>query len=159
MSDLGPIATNEDTINQSKRDYIHLTHQLNNYNEIYNLNKYLDKVQNVEMNTLDTMGNRVKSQSLKLRQEYMLKEFGVNEYIMRNNLMYFTLIVVCVIVAICSLIAKQNIKTQTGILIIGGLSLVWAFIMYAVIKINSNRRKYAWNQFYWMSMDKRGSNA
>jgi uncharacterized membrane protein HdeD (DUF308 family) len=67
--------------------------------------------------------------------------------------MYFTLIIIGLIVILCSLYAMENkLKTNIFVMSVVGLLIVWATILLVVVKINSNRRKYAWNQYYWRSI-------
>ena len=146
------LATINNEIAQSSRNYMDLTHQLNNYNEINNTNLQLKRIQSKEKENLDNIGNVVKSASLKTKQEYMLTEYGIEIYRLRNNLMIFTLIVLCGILALCAMFAKGNLSKDKTIGFVILILVTWALIIYIVIKRNSNRRKYAWNQQYWKQM-------
>lgn len=146
--------TVEEQINAKQAQYIDLTHELNNYNEIYNLNDYLQKMHNVELDKLSNADQRMKTVSLKTRQQYFLTEYGVKEYSMRNNLMYFTLLVVCVIIILSSFFAVGKLSQKmTGAAVLLILA-IWAFIVIIVVKSNANRRKFAYDQFYWKNVTK-----
>ena len=136
-----------------KKDFMDLTHQMNNYNTMYNLNEQLQKVHSKSLNELDDVDNKIKSAALKTKQQYMLLDYAVNEYAMRNNLMYFTIIVICIIVLMCAYYAMEKLKMNVMLIGVFGVLIVWAAIVIIVVKVNSDRRKYAWNQYYWRSTE------
>jgi len=142
----------DNAINETTRNFIDLTHQLNNYNEINNTNLHLEKIHNKEKENLNYIGNVVKSTSLKTKQEYLLTEYSIELYRLRNNLMIFTLIVLCGILALCAMFAQGRLSQDKTIGFIILILIAWALIIYIIIKVNSNRRKYAWNQQYWRQM-------
>ncbi len=152
---LTPVDINQfdSTWGTAKNDYVNLTLQLKNYNEINNTNLHIRKIQNNELENLNTMGARVKSSSLKTKQEYLLTEYGTQLYRLRCNLMIFTLLVVSAVLALCALFsAGKGISKDVLLGVVIGVLVVWALAVFIVIKVNSNRRKYAWSQFYWKDM-------
>jgi len=150
-NDFSP-STYMNNITTQSKNFMDLTHQLNNYNEINNTNLQLQRIQSKEKENLESIGNVVKSASLKTKQEYMLTEYGIEIYKLRNNLMIFTLLVICGILAICSGFAQGKLSKDKTIGSVILILLAWALIVYIVIKRNSNRRRYAWNQQYWKAM-------
>jgi len=144
----------EEDINTNKTQYIDLTHELNNYNEIYNLNIYLQKMHNVELDKLSSTDQRMRTMSLKSKQTYFLTDYAIKEYAMRCNLMYFTLVVVCGIVIVVSLFFLNRLSKQTMTVVVSVVLIAWAIIIYAVVKVNANRRKLAYDQYYWKNIKK-----
>ena len=50
-------------------EYMDMTHKLNDYNEIYNVNKHIDKSTDEEMGRLLAIHNSLKIKILKLKQQ------------------------------------------------------------------------------------------
>lgn len=143
-------------LEKKKNDYIDLTHQLNNYNEIYNLNVYLQKLHSVELDQITSTDQQMKTASLKTKQQYLLLDYAIKDMQIRINIMYFTLIMVCFILILSGLFILNRIGRKTLTVVIGVLLLIWALIVYVVSKVNSNRRKYAFDQYYWKNIKKSG---
>lgn len=152
------------TIHKSPTDYItemkkeqsnflDLTHQLYNYNTMYNLNDHLLKIHDREIKELTSAENKVKSISLKSRQKYFMLDYGANDYAMRSNLLYFTIVVVGVIIMLCASFANNKMQIVKFVLLVIGILIIWCIVVLLVVKYNSNRRRLAWNQFYWRSMN------
>lgn len=91
------------TLDGNKDQYLDLTHQLNNYNEIYNVNFYLKNMNSLEYERLERANENLKAKVLKMKQEYMLLDYGKHENNMRANIMYTTLIVASIIFIVCAL--------------------------------------------------------
>jgi len=142
----------DSTWSDSKSKYIDLTLQLKNYNEINNTNLHIQRIQNNELNNLNTMGAKVKSTSLKTKQEYMLTEYATQLYRLRCNIMLFTILVICGVLALCALFATSKVNKNVLIGTVITTLILWALIVYFTLKRNSKRRKYAWNQYYWKAM-------
>ena len=79
-----------DSLQSNKILYLDLTHKLNDYNEIYNLNTYLDGANSTELERLSYTNETLKTRLLKLKQEYLLEDRGVKAYTFRSNILYFT---------------------------------------------------------------------
>lgn len=141
-------------LDPSTRNYVDMTNQLSNYNEMYNVNVYLQRMHRVELDKLNVMNDRVKTAAAKGKQEYLLAEYGIHEYTVRNNIMYLTLIVVGVIIALCSMFAAGQMSQKFTIIVICVISLIYAIIVVITFKVMSNRRKYAWDQYYWNPIKK-----
>ena len=139
----------------NKDKYLDLTHQLNNYNEIYNVNFYLDNLNSVEQDKLDRTNNNIKSKILRMKQEYMLLDYSEKENKMRANIMYWTIIISSILFVLGSLYSlnklSQNMLILYGLLI---LIVYFCLILFFLYR-QSKRRKYAYNQYYWSEMKKK----
>jgi amino acid transporter len=139
----------------NKIKYLDLTNQLNNYNEIYNMNQYVSNVNKSELDKISSFNESLKTKVLKLKQDYLLKDFAVYNYAFWANIMYFTIIASGVALAIIAFY-NQNSESETAILskrltiiIIVALSLIYLVSIFIAFSAKVIRRKYAWNQFYW----------
>jgi magnesium-transporting ATPase (P-type) len=143
------------TLDGNKDQYLDLTHQLNNYNEIYNVNFYLKNMNSLEYERLERANENLKAKVLKMKQEYMLLDYSRHESNMRANIMYTTLLVACIIFILCALFYQEKIQKNVMIMIITGLAVIYFAIIIFILMANSKRRKYAWDQYYWNEMKKK----
>jgi hypothetical protein len=143
------MSTGETEINNEVTMYKKLTHELNNYNEIFSLNVYLQKQGQGETDRLTKVNENLKSKILGLKQQHLLTERNVDYYKLKINILYLTLGVICIILAISGLFLKKTLSLVI-VGIIGG-SLVLLYLIYVIMLINSNakRRTLFWNQYYW----------
>lgn len=143
------------TLDDNKDKYLDLTHQLNNYNEIYNVNFYLKNMNTLESDRLDRANQNIKVKILKMKQEYMLLDYSVHQNRMRSNIMYTTLIIAAIIFIICTLFYQGKLEKNTAIMICIGIIVVYFLIVLFILKANAKRRKYAWDQYYWNEFKKK----
>jgi hypothetical protein len=145
----------ENSLNNERISYLDLTHQLNNYNEIYNLNFYLKNMNTLELDKMTKVNQNIRAKVLRMKQEYMLMDYGIHEHKMRANILYTTLVVVSVIFIIVAFYVKGSMDKNTVIMISVVLGVLYLIIMLFILSANSKRRKYAWDQYYWSEMKKK----
>ena len=142
----------EDVLNTSQIKYLDVTHKLNDYNEIYNLNQHLLDNNSQEFERLNTFNNQLKNKLMKAKQSYMLMDYGIHEYEMYNNLLVFTIVVASIALFVVSKTpVEQKNKLIWGCGIIG---VVYLIIMMVALSSKPSRRKYAWSQWYWSPVKK-----
>lgn len=139
----------------NKIKYLDLTHKLNDYNEIYSVNSYLQGATNLELTRLRNTNNMLKSRILKMKQQYMMYDHDVDEYMFRLNILYFTAAIVAVVLMIASLFMQGYVTPKLAMIISGGLIIIYLIIVLFTVKANAERRKYAYDQFYWKPVDKK----
>lgn len=139
----------------NKIKYLDLTHKLNDYNEIYSVNSYLQGATNLELTRLRKTNNMLKSRILKMKQQYMMYDHDVDEYMFRLNILYFTAAIVAVVLMIASLFMQGYVTPKLAMIISGGLIIIYLIIVLFTVKANAERRKYAYDQFYWKPVDKK----
>lgn len=143
-----------ENLNSHKDKYLELTHQLNNYNEIYNVNFYLDNLNTVEYDKLERANNNIKGKVLRMKQEYMTLEYSENENKTRSNIMYSSIIVTSILFILGAMFIKKLITTNKLVMISLSIIIVYFGILLFVLYNQANRRKYAWNQYYWSEIKK-----
>jgi hypothetical protein len=148
------ISAVESTLATNKDSYMDLTHQLNNYNEIYNVNFYLNNLNNIELERLKTFESNIKAKVLKMKQEYLLTDFGINEYRLRSNIIYLGLVIMAIVFIIVSFYSSGSLKGGIAFTIAFVIILVYLLISIFVVAANAKRRRYAWEQYYWREMKK-----
>lgn len=143
---------NDTDVNSARIKYLDITTKLNDYNEIENLNKHMISANDQELGKLRAFNNQLKTKLLKAKQSYMLMDYGIHEYEMINNILGFTIIMVCLALFIVSKTSKENKKMLVWICM--GLALFYLVVVLVVLKQNSSRRTYAWSQWYWSPVKK-----
>lgn len=138
-----------------KYKYLDLTHKLNDYNEIYNVNSYLKGANSAELQRLLAVNDTLRTRILRLKQEYMLHDHDISEYNFRLGVLYFSAVVVCFVLFIAALFAEDKIPRKLAFVGSIGLFTLYLIIVLIVVKVNSNRRKYSYNQWYWKPMEKK----
>lgn len=143
------------TLDTNKDQYLDLTHQLNNYNEIYNVNFYLKNLNTLEYDRLDRANQNIKSKIMKMKQEYMLLDYGVHENKMRSKIMVTTLVLLSIIFVLLALFYQNRMSLNMAVMITVALSMVYFGVVIFILISNSKRRRYAWEQYYWNDMKKK----
>jgi glycerol uptake facilitator-like aquaporin len=152
-------AINTDTIKSTMTDnvntYMMNTHYLNDYNEIYNVNNYLDERTLLEKQRLEGMYDRLNSNLLGVKQEYLLRRFDIENYKSKINIILFAFILTCVLL-ICVILFTDDAISQKLLLTVIGVSIVFfTVVVYIISKSNSFREKTNWNMYYWGPIEKK----
>lgn len=155
MTSVVDVTTIKTNFNNNKNVFLDMTHQLNNYNEIYSVNSYLNNMNTVEHDRLSRINENIKAKVLKLKQEYLLLEYGKHEHGMRITIMLITMIVISIVSVIFGFYCENKLDRNTSVMISLGILVVYFLIILLIIKANAKRRKYDWNQYYWLEMKKK----
>ena len=142
-------ATFTSNVASDLKTYRNNTFNLNNFNEIYATNRYLDKATTEEKNRLSDSLNRLKSSLLKMRQEYLEKKHAVQEYGVRVSILQWTVITVCALFILFGQVIQQTLGPNLLSIIAGAVIFIYVVIVYIVVKQNSYRYDTNWDMFYW----------
>jgi hypothetical protein len=132
-----------------------MTHKLNDYNEIYNVNSYLQGANSQDLQRLAGVNDTLRTRILRLKQEYMLYDHGINEFGFRINIVYFTGVIVCIVLFMAALFQQDRLSGRLALTISTGLFVVYCLIVLLVVKSNADRRKYSYHQYYWKQVEKK----
>lgn len=141
----------ESDIITNKIQYLDKTHKFNDYNEIDNLNTNLLSANNVEVKRLTVFNDQLKTKVMRYKQDYMLTDYSIHEMSMYNNILAFTIIVVCFLI-FCVVQFKTK-KTMIWISAIVGI--IYLIVIMLILKSNANRRANSWSQWYWSPVVKK----
>ena len=136
------------------RDYRNVTHQFNNYNEIFNLNMYLKNSSTQDMERLEKTNDMLKSRVIKLKQQYISQERDYNFMGLKNGLMYYTIIVCCFMLIMVGVFLLEMIGLTPLVIIVIIVSVIFILSVIFIIKNNSTRKNLSWDQYYWEPMKK-----
>ena len=137
------------TFQDERNNYLKLTDTMNNYNEINNLNNYLGGMNSTEKQQLSAYSNIIRSKILKLKQEYLLNDYGINEYKMRTLIINFSIVAVSATLIFVSLFRDGKITGKKLGYISLGIAISYLIIVLSIVLSNRNRRKYDWSTYYF----------
>lgn len=138
-------------LQDNKVRYLDVTNRLNDYNEIYNLNQYLQQSQTSEYQTLNNKNEETKMTVMKLKQKYMMKESDIYFLRMRT----YAIISVLHVVALLCILYVTYLDGTFGIVTIGLIvvCLITAYLLLLYLWMTGvlNRRKESADHVYWSS--------
>lgn len=141
----------ESDIITNKIQYLDNTHKFNDYNEIDNLNTNLLSTNNIEVQRLTVFNDQLKTKVMKYKQNYMLTDYSIHEISMYNNILAFTIIIVCLL--IFCVVKVTTKKAMIWISVIVGI--IYLIAIMIILKSNANRRSSSWSQWYWSPVIKK----
>lgn len=144
----------DSSLENNKVMYLDLTHKLNDYNEIASVNRHLKDAYSSELDRLNYTNNVLRTRILRMKQEYMMNDHGVQEFRFRTNILYFTGFIVSIVLAVSALFMQGRIDTRMTMIIAFGLLIVYLIIVLIAVKYNIERRKNSYNQYYWNPVNK-----
>lgn len=135
-------------------NYKTLTHELNNYNEIYNLNNYLAENTSTEYGRLSKMNDVFKSKVLKSKQQYLDADRTVNRLKLTNNLLCFSAVIFGIFFLAVGVHLKDTSKfSMTSVMIVVAvLTVIYITLVLLIVLSNSKRRNQYWDQYYWQQI-------
>ena len=139
-------------IGNEKAQFVSLTHELNNYNEIFNLNAYMTNSGKQENAKLERTNDILKSQNMKMKQEFVLQDWTISYMSLKNNLMYFSICVVAIILIVAGLFLKEVISKTIAVVATAVISVFFILIVVLVVRSNADRRNILWDHYYFGSM-------
>lgn len=148
-------------IETEKTNFKDLTHQLNNYNELFNLNAYMASQNNTEGNRLAKTNETLKSQVLRMKQLFLSNDYQQHLYRMKTNIVLGTVIAFAIMFVIVGLHMKKTVFSRSATPVVSrntmfiGVSvaaIVYFMFVIAMVRRNAQRRKLNWGQFYWQNM-------
>ena len=128
------------------------TARLNDLNEIYNANTQLNDINQLELIKINEMNDTLQNQVNVAKQKFLLQEYGIHAYAMRNSILLFTLVVVAVVFFIAAMFVQNVLTGNTVLTIAGVLFILYALIVFFIVRAAGNRRKSSWNKLYFAGM-------
>ena len=135
-------------------NYKSLTHELNNYNEIYNLNNYLAQNTTTEFDRLSKMNEVFKSKVLKSKQQYLDADRNVNRLELTNYLLCFSAVIFGFFFVAVGIHLKSPAKfsKKSVWIVVLILTVLYIALVLLIVLSNSKRRNQYWDQYYWQQI-------
>jgi len=147
-------------IQHNKAKYLDLTNQLNNYNEIYNMNKFVDTMNRNEYEQIYPLDQNLKTTLHKLKQENFFLTFSNNNLSTWTNIIYFTICMACIALMGISFFTFSKIMSSNPFLVqnkgmifyvaLGVLSVIYLLVLMIVLSKKLMRRNNSWDEFNWL---------
>ena len=96
----------------NRLNFLDLTNQMNNYNEIYNMNTYAENINNSQYDKIASLDATLKTQLYKLKQQYFLVDYSNHNLSFWKNILYFTLCMMCLTFIIIALFNSKFLTTM-----------------------------------------------
>jgi hypothetical protein len=145
---------NAEEMNTEILKFKNTTHQMNNFNEIYNLNVYLKNSSTQDIERLHSSNETLKSRVIKAKQEYVLQDRMINFMGLKNGLMYYTLVITCIILLVVGFFLREMFSMNIMIIIVTVIIAIFIVSVVFITKSHSDRRNIIWDQYYWKPMKK-----
>lgn len=151
------VAKTQADIQNSLNSFDRRTYLLNDYNEVYNVNKHLQETSSYEREKLENILDRLRSTLLRIKQEYLLKKYSVSEYSLKNNILHATIVIVCILLALFIYYVQDKLGPKLLSIIVSITIVVFVLIVYLIIKSSSFRVETNWDMYYWGPVVKKSS--
>lgn len=142
-------------IDNSVTNFKGYTHQINNYNEIYNLNKYMYDVNSSEEGRLNTTNETLKSAVLKARQNYLSMDREQQLAKFKSRLLYLSILTLCIVFVLIGLLMSNLLNIFIVSVAITIILIIYLVVSFVWMLANTDRRNTNWNQYYWPQMNKK----
>jgi Flp pilus assembly protein TadB len=149
MQDTSSTTQTYTTLANDLQTYRNYTFSLNNFNEIYATNKYLEKSTDDEKERLVKSLDQLRSSLLRMHQEYLIKKRKVEEYKVRISILHWTMIAICAMFLLIAFVLMGKIGQNLMVLIVIIVIVVYALIVTLVIRSNSYRYDTNWKMYHW----------
>ena len=151
------VGQTKNEIEKNIATYMMNTHYLNDYNEIYGTNKYLENTTTLEREKLETTLDRLRSSLLRVKQEYLMKQFSIEEYKVRNNIITAVIVTVCILLALVVLFHQDKLGLKLLSTIMGCVIVSFILVVVLIVKTNSYRVETNWDKQYWGPIEKKNN--
>lgn len=137
------------SIQYNRNKYLDLTNQLNNYNEIYNMNQFVDNLNKKRYEHNENFDKTLKTQLYEQKQNYFITEYNIKHMQFWTNVMYFTIVMSC-LGLLSVVVFKETIYFVIAIIL---LTIIYLIVMIIVTTKKVARRRYSWDQYYWQKVN------
>lgn len=161
---LGRVAENSQFTNeiqdklQGRVDkYVELSHRLNDYNEIYNTNKYISDELERTNQRVDATKNKLKNTIYVSKQKTQTYEYEKFKWAYYRTLLLVTAFVVIDLLTVVGIHLQGGVSETYLYVIMGITALAYVVIMSVFIYSNSFRSKSDWNKYMWQGINQSSS--
>lgn len=137
------------TVEEDIRNFKDVTHQLNNYNEIYNLNQHISSENKKASGTLRRTNEVLKTGVMSEKEAFFLSEHKKNMYIMKRNVMYMSLIVFGGFFILAALMMDGVLTKKRLYIALGVGVFLWLVLLAMIVGKTPARRLNDWSMYYW----------
>jgi len=142
------------SLNDQVSKYIEVSHRLNDYNEIYNTNSYIDKELKTSKKEITGVTQKLKNRIYSSKQKSQLYEYEKNKLSFYKSLFLVSCFVIVDLITLVGVHLQGVISEKTLYVVTGVSAGIYLLIVFVLVYANSFRTHTDWNKFYWESMNK-----
>jgi uncharacterized membrane protein len=143
----------ESSLTDHVSKYVGLTHRLNDYNEIYNTNKYIGTELKKADKEMNSVTRKLKNKIHISKQKSQMYEYQRNRLKFLKSLFLVSCFVIIDLLVLVAANLSGLIPTKLFYILIGVSVAIYLFIVYMLVYANSFRSHTDWNKFYWSSVN------
>jgi hypothetical protein len=140
-----------DSLNAQVNKYIDVSHRLNDYNEIYNTNKYIQRELSSEEIKMNKLNSKLRNQIFSSKQKSQMYEYERNKLQFYKNLLLITSFVAIDLLVITGFHMAGAVTSNFFYMLLGTLGVIYMVVVGTMLYANSFRSHTDWNKFYWAS--------
>lgn len=133
-------------------NYTMTSYFLNTYNEVAGTNNYLYNKNAIEKERLEKRLNRLQSVLLKMKQDFMLKQRDIANYVFGINVLQVLVVTICFILVLITLMYQGRVSSRVVSVVLGITMVVFITIVVFMVRGNNTRHQDNWNKFYFGPM-------
>jgi hypothetical protein len=126
---------------------------LQDYNEIYNTNKYIHKELNVSERDVKKMKENLKNNIYIAKQKSQMYEYKKNKFNFYKAIFLVSCFIIVDLLSFTGLHLNGIISSKTLYMIMGVSVVIYLIIVMIIIYSNSFRSNFDWNKFNWESVN------
>jgi lipopolysaccharide export LptBFGC system permease protein LptF len=139
----------ESSLEDKVDKYIGISHRLNDFNEIYNTNKYIDKELRKEQYRIDDTTNKLKNKIYISKQKAQMYEYETNKLKFYKNLFLLTVALAITLMVFATYNLNNYIAPKAFYVLTGIAVFIYIVIVFVLLYANSYRSHTDWNKYNW----------
>ncbi len=133
----------------TKNDFLYKTQQLQNYNEIYGLNQYLEKNTNMVYDETASLNNSIKTKILNMKYDVLFQDNNYKRYQWRQEFIVMLMFFISVSFFIFTFFLSGRISKNIMIVALSVLWIIALIIIFFKIAAARVRNMNSYDQVYW----------
>ncbi len=133
----------------TKNDFLYKTQQLQNYNEIYGLNQYLEKNTNMVYDETASLNNSIKTKILNMKYDVLFQDNNYKRYQWRQEFIVMLMFFISVSFFIFTFFLSGRISKNIMIVALSLLWIIALIIIFFKIAAARVRNMNSYDQVYW----------
>jgi hypothetical protein len=138
--------------------YVDISHRLDDYNEIYNTNKYLNKELKTSEKKMKELSDTLKNKIFISKQKSMMYEYERNKLKFYRALFLASCFLVITLLVLVGVHLTGQLAEKTLYIVTGGALALYLLGVYIIIYSNSFRSHTDWDKYNWASATAGGAN-
>jgi lipopolysaccharide export LptBFGC system permease protein LptF len=134
--------------------YVSLSHRLNDYNEIYNTNKYIKKELATHNRDMDSLTSNLRNKIYISKQSSQIQSYETNKLRFWRGWFLFSAFVILALCTVAGAHMQGNISENVFYAILGVVAILYLTIFIVMATANAYRSHLDWYKYYWASMNK-----